>query len=104
MCIRDRAIAANFEGVQDIGVPRIFWEYSTRRVLTMEYVDGIKVTDVEALRRAGIDTADVAKLCIAGFARMMLHLGLFHAAPHPGYLLVAAGPKFVMVDFGQVKD
>src|SRR6185503_5432741 len=50
------------------------------------------------------DSADVAKLIIAGFAEMMLHHGLFHADPHPGNLMVMAGPKLVMVDFGQVKD
>ncbi len=98
------AIAANFNGVQDIGVPAIYWDYSTRRVLTMEYVDGIKVTDVDGLRRAGIDTADVAKLILASFAEMILHHGLFHADPHPGNLLVTQGPRLVMVDFGQVKD
>jgi len=98
------AIGANFEGVQDIGVPDIYWEFSTRRVLTMEYIDGIKVTDVAGLKRAGIDTADVAKLVIVAFAEMILQHGLFHADPHPGNLLVAPGPKLVMVDFGQVKD
>jgi predicted unusual protein kinase regulating ubiquinone biosynthesis (AarF/ABC1/UbiB family) len=97
-------IAANFAGVQDIGVPEIYWQYTTRRVLTMEYVEGIKVTDREGLRAAGIDSADVAKLIIVGFAEMMLHHGLFHADPHPGNLLVTPGPRLVMVDFGQVKD
>jgi predicted unusual protein kinase regulating ubiquinone biosynthesis (AarF/ABC1/UbiB family) len=98
------AIAANFAGVEDVIIPRIYWEYTTRRVLTMEYVEGIKVTDVEALRRAGIDTPDVAKQILVAFAEMMLHHGLFHADPHPGNLLVAPGPKLVLVDFGQVKD
>ncbi|HEY7269365.1 MAG TPA: AarF/UbiB family protein [Dehalococcoidia bacterium] len=98
------AIAANFKGVEDVGVPAIYWEYSTRRVLTMEFIEGIKVTDVQALRAAGIDTGDVAKLIIVAFAEMMLHHGLFHADPHPGNLLVAPGPRLVMVDFGQVKQ
>ena len=98
------AIAANFAGVDDVVIPRIYWEHSTRRVLTMEFVEGIKVTDVEGLRKAGIDTAQVAKIIIVAFAEMMLRHGLFHADPHPGNLLVAPGPKLVMVDFGQVKD
>ncbi|HEY4686101.1 MAG TPA: AarF/UbiB family protein [Dehalococcoidia bacterium] len=97
-------IAANFAGVEDVVVPRVYWEHTTRRVLTMEYVEGIKVTDVAALARAGIDPADVAKILVVAFSEMLLRHGLFHADPHPGNLLVAPGPQLVLVDFGQVKE
>jgi predicted unusual protein kinase regulating ubiquinone biosynthesis (AarF/ABC1/UbiB family) len=98
------AIAANFAGVQDVVVPRIWWEHTTRRVLTMEYVEGVKITDLAALERAGIDPAAVAKVLIVAFSEMLMEHGLFHADPHPGNLLVAPGPKLVLVDFGQVKE
>jgi predicted unusual protein kinase regulating ubiquinone biosynthesis (AarF/ABC1/UbiB family) len=97
------AIAANFAGVEDVVVPRIYWEHTTRRVLTMEYVDGVKITDIEAMQSQGIDTAEVAKVLIVAFSEMLLSHGLFHADPHPGNLLVAPGPMLVLIDFGQVK-
>ena len=98
------AIAANFAGVEDVIVPGIHWQYTTRRVLTMEYVPGVKITDVAGISRLGIDPADVAKILVVAFSEMLLKHGLFHADPHPGNLLVAPGPKLVLVDFGQVKQ
>jgi aarF domain-containing kinase len=97
-------IAANFEGVEDIVVPSIVWEHTTRRVLTMEFIEGVKITDREGIQALGVDTADVAKVLIVAFARMLLEDGLFHADPHPGNLLVAPGSKLVLLDFGQVKE
>ena len=97
-------IAANFAGVEDIVVPKIYWEYTTRRVLVMQFLDGAKITDAAGLERLGVDPADVAKVVIVAFSEMLLQHGLFHADPHPGNLLVAPGPKLIMVDFGQVKE
>jgi predicted unusual protein kinase regulating ubiquinone biosynthesis (AarF/ABC1/UbiB family) len=97
-------IAANFADVEDIVVPEIYWEHSTRRVLVMQFVEGVKITDREGLRRLGIDPADVAKVLIVAFSEMLLQHGLFHADPHPGNLLVAPGPRLVLLDFGQVKE
>ena len=97
------AIAANFEGVEDVVVPKIYWQQSTRRVLVMEYVEGVKITDVAGMKRLGIDSGDIAKILVVAFSEMLLSHGLFHADPHPGNLLAAPGPKLVLVDFGQVK-
>ena len=60
-------IGANFSGVDDIVVPRIYWEHSTRRVLVMEYVEGVKITDVEGMRRLGVEPPDVAKILVVAF-------------------------------------
>jgi predicted unusual protein kinase regulating ubiquinone biosynthesis (AarF/ABC1/UbiB family) len=106
------AIAANFEGVDDVVVPRIYWEYTTRRVLVMEYVEGVKITDTAAIRSMDIDPADVAKVLVVAFSEMLLNHGFFHADPHPGNLMVAPGPsvegrvtpRLILVDFGQVKE
>lgn len=98
------AIAANFADVEDIIVPQIYWEHTTPRVLTMEFVEGVKITDVDGIRGLGIEPADVAKILVVAFSEMILAHGLFHADPHPGNLMVAPGPKLVLVDFGQVKD
>jgi predicted unusual protein kinase regulating ubiquinone biosynthesis (AarF/ABC1/UbiB family) len=98
------AIAANFAAVEDVVVPRIYWEHSTRKVLTMEYVEGVKITDVDGIRALGVEPAEVAKILLVAFSEMILRHGFFHADPHPGNLMVMAGPKLVLVDFGQVKD
>jgi predicted unusual protein kinase regulating ubiquinone biosynthesis (AarF/ABC1/UbiB family) len=97
-------IAANFEGVEDVVVPEVYWEHTTRRVLVMQFLEGVKVTDAEGLQRLDINPADVAKVLIVAFSEMLLQHGLFHADPHPGNLLVEPGPKLILVDFGQVKE
>ncbi|MGE0227414.1 MAG: ABC1 kinase family protein [Dehalococcoidia bacterium] len=94
---------------EDVVVPRIYWERSGRRVLTMDFLDGIKITDVEALRAAGIDTAAVADSLIDLYNVMVLRHGMFHADPHPGNLLVLppaapGGPARIgLIDFGLTK-
>jgi predicted unusual protein kinase regulating ubiquinone biosynthesis (AarF/ABC1/UbiB family) len=97
-------VAADFVGVEDIVVPKIYWEYTTRRVLTMEYIDGVKITDYEGMKRIGVDTTDVAKILVFAFAEMIVNKGFFHADPHPGNLMVLPGPKLVLIDFGQAKE
>src|SRR6266540_987510 len=93
-------IARNFESREDIIVPKIIWEYSTRRVLVMEYLEGIKITDLASLERAGIDTQAVAQLVIDAYCEQLYLHGMFHADPHPGNLFVQPGPKLIMLDFG----
>ena len=69
-------------------VPRIYWERSARRVLTMDYLDGIKITDVEALRAPASTPRRSRDSLIDLYNVMMLRHGMFHADPHPGNLLV----------------
>ena len=92
----------------DVVVPKIYWERSTSRVLTMDFIDGIKINDIERLHAAGVDTAQVANTLIDLFNTMILKYGAFHADPHPGNLFVipsAAGQpaKIALVDFGLTK-
>jgi predicted unusual protein kinase regulating ubiquinone biosynthesis (AarF/ABC1/UbiB family) len=90
----------------DVIVPKIVWEYSTRRVLVMEYLEGIKITDLAGLERAGIDRQAVAQLVIDAYCEQLYLHGMFHADPHPGNLFVQppdgpnGGPRLVMLDFG----
>ncbi len=72
----------------DALVPAALPELSTERLLVMEYIDGIKITDREALEQAGISPHEVARLLNDLYADQMLHLGILHADPHPGNLLV----------------
>jgi predicted unusual protein kinase regulating ubiquinone biosynthesis (AarF/ABC1/UbiB family) len=97
-------VAADFANVEDIVVPNLVWEYTSRRVLTMEYIDGVKVTDYEGMRHIGVDPSDVAKILVFAFAEMIVKYGFFHADPHPGNLMVLPGPKLVLIDFGQAKE
>ena len=98
-------IAARLAHRDDVTVPGIYWQLSTRRVLTMDYLDGIRITDVEALRAAGIDPPRVADTLIDLYNLMILRHGVFHADPHPGNLLVLPGdpPRIGLIDFGLTK-
>ncbi len=98
------AVAANFAENDRIVVPNIYWEHTTRRVLTMEFVDGIKITDMPALDAAGIDHQSVYRLVAESYMRQMFDHGFFHADPHPGNLFVRPGPILVIVDFGLSKQ
>lgn len=96
-------IRQNLAHRQDVLVPRVIRELSTQRVLVLEYVTGIKVTDVVALERAGIDRHAVAHTLADIFCHQILHDGFFHADPHPGNILVQPGPRIVLLDFGLAK-
>ena len=97
-------IARNLAARADVVVPRIYREFSTRRVLVMELIEGIKITDVAALERAGIDKHAVAQKLMEVFCEQVLRDGFFHADPHPGNVMVQPGPRLVLLDFGLAKD
>jgi predicted unusual protein kinase regulating ubiquinone biosynthesis (AarF/ABC1/UbiB family) len=97
-------VASDFAGYANILSPAIHWEYTTERVLTMEYMEGIKITDLEAMDAAGIDRREVARLLMEAYAHQIMRGGFFHADPHPGNLMVRQGPQIVFVDFGQAKE
>ncbi len=84
--------AQNFADNPRVRVPNVIWERSTRRVLTQEDVTAIKITDLDALRAAGIDPADIAnEFAAVMFDQVFIH-GFFHADPHPGNVFIEALP------------
>src|SRR5258707_8593018 len=95
---------ANFATDSAVIVPEVYREFTTRRVLTMELAEGIKITDIDALERAGIDKHAVAQKLTEIFCDQVLRDGFFHADPHPGNILIQPGPKIVLLDFGLAKD
>ena len=102
-----QAVAKFFDGSDEVAVPRIYWPYTTRRVLVMDYVDGIKISDLRRLRAADIDTNRVAQILVEAYCEQIFVHGFFHADPHPGNILVqqsaSGGPRVVFVDFGLTK-
>jgi predicted unusual protein kinase regulating ubiquinone biosynthesis (AarF/ABC1/UbiB family) len=100
-------IAGFFAGRDDLAVPRIHWDLTSERVLVMERMDGIKVSDVAALAKAGIDRSEVMRILVEAYCEQVLVHGFFHADPHPGNLLVQPhpqGPRVVFLDFGLAKE
>ncbi len=95
-------IRRNFAGETVLQVPTIYWSHTTRRVLTMEHLTGIKIDDVAALEAAGIDRHRLAAAGVQSMLKMVLEDGFFHADPHPGNLLVRPGPAISLLDYGMV--
>jgi len=85
-----------------IGVPTVFWQYTTRRVITTQYIHGMKVTDLAALDDAGVDRKEIAVLLSNGLLEQILLHGLFHGDPHPGNLLVTPDGRLFFLDTGMV--
>jgi len=101
----------NFAGRKRIHVPRVVWSQTTQRVLTLENVYAIKITDYDAITAAGIERAEVAKVLFDTYLKQIFEDGFFHADPHPGNLFVTPIPatesrkadwQLTFVDFGMV--
>jgi predicted unusual protein kinase regulating ubiquinone biosynthesis (AarF/ABC1/UbiB family) len=104
--------AADFAGDDRVAVPAVVWERTTRRVLTLEDVTAIKITDDAALRAAGIDPAEVALVFAAVMFEQLFANGFFHADPHPGNIFVTPVAvetggrpwKLTFIDFGMMGE
>jgi predicted unusual protein kinase regulating ubiquinone biosynthesis (AarF/ABC1/UbiB family) len=104
--------ASNFKDDPRVDVPRVVWECTTRRVLVLEDVFAIKITDYDALTAAGIDRGEVASRLIENYVKQIFEDGFFHADPHPGNLFITplskeqtddkTAWKLTFVDFGMV--
>jgi predicted unusual protein kinase regulating ubiquinone biosynthesis (AarF/ABC1/UbiB family) len=90
----------NFRAWRVIHVPKIYSSHTTARVLTMEFIRGEKVTDIEALRARRISPVKVNRLLVRTYLKQLLEDGFFHADPHPGNLLVMRDGRLAFFDFG----
>lgn len=88
----------------EIYVPKIYWDYTGRRVLTMEWIDGIKLTDIEAVEAQGIDATALVEVGVQCSLRQLLEDGFFHADPHPGNLLAMEDGRLAYLDFGMMSQ
>lgn len=94
----------DFQGEPEIHFPGVCWEQTTRRVLTLERVGGLRITDREGMLQEGIPPATVAQRLAGAIFRMVLTHGFFHADPHPGNLFVTPAGGITFVDMGMVGE
>ncbi len=92
----------NFKDWTNVHVPTIYWDATTSKVLTMEFIYGDKVIELEKLRSRGISPEKVNRLLIRTYLKQLLEDGFFHADPHPGNLLVMPDGRLAFFDFGMV--
>ncbi len=92
----------NFRAHDWVKVPRVYWRYTSPRVLTLEYVPGIKISHYEALEAAGLDRKLLARQGAESYLRQLLNHGFFHADPHPGNLAVSPDGSLIFYDFGMM--
>src|SRR6266700_5360690 len=96
-----------FKDDPKVYIPRVYDQYVSRRVLVLEWIDGIKINDYTALDVAGINRLEVAKRTVCAYFYQFFEAGYFHADPHPGNIFVKKGstggrPIITFVDFGMV--
>jgi predicted unusual protein kinase regulating ubiquinone biosynthesis (AarF/ABC1/UbiB family) len=93
----------NFRAYDWVKVPRVYWRYSSPRVLALEYLPGIKISHYEALEAAGLDRKLIANLGARAYLQQLLNDGFFHADPHPGNIAVSPeGGALIFYDFGMM--
>ncbi|PMB28080.1 hypothetical protein CEN47_14465, partial [Fischerella thermalis CCMEE 5319] len=90
--------------LKDVYVPKIYWEYTNRRVLTMEWIEGTKLTNTEEIKAEGIDARYLIEVGVQCSLRQLLEHGFFHADPHPGNLLATRDGKLAYLDFGMMSE
>jgi predicted unusual protein kinase regulating ubiquinone biosynthesis (AarF/ABC1/UbiB family) len=92
----------NFRTYDWVRVPRVYWRYASPRVLTLEYLPGIKISHYEALEAAGLDRKLIANLGAKAYLQQLLNDGFFHADPHPGNIAVSPEGALIFYDFGMM--
>jgi len=92
------------KGNHKIAVPKIYREATSRRVLTMEWIDGIKLTDIDAVKNLGIDPNEMIEIGVSCSLQQLIEHGFFHADPHPGNILAMKDGRLCYLDFGMMSD
>jgi ubiquinone biosynthesis protein len=95
-------VARQFLGDRSVYVPKVYRDFSTHRVLTAEFIDGIKVSEVDALCQAGYDCPLITSRGASVVLQQIFTFGFFHADPHPGNIFVLPGNVICLLDFGMM--
>jgi len=90
----------NLREVEGVKVPRIYWEYSTSELLVMEYIDGVRVDNLQKIREFGVNPRKIAQYGFYAYMKQIFEDGFFHGDPHPGNLFVTPPGDLVFLDFG----
>jgi ubiquinone biosynthesis protein len=94
--------ARQFMDDETVYIPKVFRQMSTQRILTMEYVEGIKASEVERLQKEGYDLPEITRRGTALIMKQIFDFGFFHADPHPGNILALPNNVIGLLDFGMV--
>ena len=94
--------AEKFRDENNIKIPAVYQEYSTSKVITLEYLEGVNIRETDKLRELNCDLAFIARKGFEAYARQIFEWGYFHADPHPGNLLILPGNVIGILDFGMV--
>ncbi|MBW4575887.1 MAG: AarF/ABC1/UbiB kinase family protein [Aphanothece sp. CMT-3BRIN-NPC111] len=94
----------NFSASPRIIVPTIYWRYTTTKILTMEYVPGIKINDRQTLEACGLNVKEINQLGICAYLKQLLQDGFFQADPHPGNMAVSQEGSLIFYDFGMMAE
>ncbi|WP_009631926.1 ABC1 kinase family protein [Synechocystis sp. PCC 7509] len=94
--------ATNFRDDPRVKVPSIYWRYTSDRVLTLEWINGFKLTDTAAIKRAGLDQNRIIEIGVTAGLQQLLEHGFFHADPHPGNLFATFDGRMAYIDFGMM--
>ena len=90
--------------IEEIYIPKIYWSYSGKRVLTMEWIEGTKLTNIKEIQAQGIDATHLVEVGVNCSLRQLLEHGFFHADPHPGNLLAMPDGRLAYLDFGMMSN
>jgi predicted unusual protein kinase regulating ubiquinone biosynthesis (AarF/ABC1/UbiB family) len=94
--------ATNFRDDLQVKVPTIYWRYSSTHVLTLEWINGFKLTDIQSIRQAGLDPETIIQIGVTSGLQQLLEHGFFHADPHPGNLFAVPDGRMAYIDFGMM--
>jgi predicted unusual protein kinase regulating ubiquinone biosynthesis (AarF/ABC1/UbiB family) len=96
--------AEYYQHLPEIYVPKIYWQYTAKRVLTMEWIEGVKLTELETIAQMGFDSRHIIEVGVQCSLVQLLDQGFFHADPHPGNLLVMSNGHLAYLDFGMMSQ
>jgi len=95
-------VAANFEGSDQIVIPKVYWEWTRPRLNVQDFVDGIPGVNLDAIDAAGMDRTRIAQTGARAVLKMIMMDGLFHADPHPGNFIILPSERIAFIDFGMI--
>ncbi len=90
----------NFKGSTTVRIPKVYWKYTTKRILTLEFLEGIKISDKVQLEEAGLDNKKITTDLANAYLKMIFEDGFYHADPHPGNIFVSREGVIIFLDFG----